>query len=108
MRLFGGELVFRRLRLRLLELKLQLVKKPRRALGPRSINHAPQLLDLELKIRNQRTVVSRRGSSAGQFGADRRSLSARRNQRGFQRFDVVGNGGKIGVHESDGITKSDV
>ena len=106
MRLFGGELVFRRLRL--LELKLQLVKKPRRALGARSIDHAPQLLDLELKIRNQRTVVCRRGSSAGQFGADRRSLSSRRNQPGFQRFDVVGNEGRIGVHESDGITKSDV
>ena len=107
MRLFGGELVFRRLRL--LELKLQLVKKPRLALSARSVNHAPQLLDLELEIHNQRTVVSRRGSSAGQFGANRHSLRARRNQRGFQRFDVVvGNGGKIGVHESDRIAKSDV
>ena len=75
--MFGGEIVFRRVGLRLLELKLQLVEQPRRALGARSINRAAQLLDLKIEMRNQRAPVSRRGSSAGQFGADSAAASAR-------------------------------
>jgi hypothetical protein len=107
-RLFGGEFVFRRTRLRFLELELQLIEKARRALRARSINRAPKLLDFELQMRDQRMVIGGCGPGAGQFSADRRSLGARRDQRRLQRVDVVRNGGKIGVHESYGITKSTV
>jgi hypothetical protein len=112
---FGGEFVFRRIRLRFLELKLQLIEKPRRALGARPINRAPKLLDFELEKRDQRAVVGGRCSSVGQLGADRRGVRLlrrdfrpRRDQRRFQRFEVVRKGGKISAHESDRITKSDL
>ena len=114
-RLFGGKFVFRRVRLRFLELKLQLVEKPRRAFRARPINRAPQLLDFELEKRDQRAVIGGDGPRVGKFGANhrgirllRRDFRPRHDQRSFQRFEVVWKGGKIGVHESDGITKSDV
>ena len=107
-RLFGGEFVFPRIRLRFRELELQLVEKPRRAFRARPINCAPQLLDFQLEKRDQRAVTGGCGPSAGEFSADRRGVRPRRDQRRFQRFDVIWKGGKIGVHESHGITKSTV
>jgi len=104
-RLLGGEFVFRRIRLRFLELKLQLVEKPRRAFRARPINRAPKLLDFKLEKRDQRAVIGGHGSRVGKFSADCRSFGARRDQRRLQRIDIVRNGGKIGAHESDGITK---
>ena len=56
--MFGGELIFRRVGLCLLELKLQLVEQPRRALGARSVNRAPQIFDLEIEMRDQRATLS--------------------------------------------------
>jgi hypothetical protein len=46
--------------------------------------------------------------SGGREGARlfRRNFRSRRNQRRFQRIEVVRKRGKIGVHESHGITKS--
>jgi len=106
--MFGGELIFGRVGLCLLELKLQLVEQPRRALGARSVNRAPQLFDLKIEMRDQRATL--RQFSDGRDGARllRRSFGPRRNQRRFQRVDVVRKRGKIGVHESHGITKSTV
>src|SRR6516225_1247898 len=48
------QLILRRGRLELLQLKLQLVQQTHRALRPRAVECAPQLLDLELEMRNQR------------------------------------------------------
>ncbi len=106
--MFGGELIFRCVRLCLLELKLQLVEQPHCALGARSVNRAPQLFDLKIEMRDQRATL--RQFSDGRDGARllRRSFGPRRNQRRFQRVDVVRKRGKIGVHESYGITKSAV
>ena len=106
--MFGGELIFRRVGLCLLELKLQLVEQPRRAPGARSVNRAPQLFDLKIEMPDQRATL--RQFSDGRDGARllRRSFDPRRNQRRFQRVDVVRKRGKICVHESYGITKSAV
>jgi hypothetical protein len=93
-RLFGGEFVFRRIRLRFLELEFQLIEKARRALRARSINRAPKLLDFELQMRDQRMVIGGCGPGAGQFSADRPSLGARRDQRRLQRVDVSGTEGR--------------
>ena len=97
--MFGGEIIFRRVGLRLLELKLQLVEQPRRALGARSVNRAPQLFDLKIEMRDQRATL--RQFRDGRHGARllRRSFGPRRNQRRFQRIEVVRKRGKIGVHE---------
>jgi hypothetical protein len=110
-RLFSGEFVFRRIRLHFLELKLQLVEKPRRAFRARPINRTPKLLDFELEKLDQRAVIGDHGPCVGQFSANRRGVRllrrnfrARRDQRRFQRFVVIRKGGKIGVHESDEIT----
>ena len=92
----------------LLELKLQLVEQPRRALGARPIDRAPQLFDLKIEMRVQRATL--RQFSDGRDGARllRRRFGPRRNQRRFQRIEVVRKRGKISVHESHGITKSAV
>ena len=106
--MFGGEIIFRRVGLCLLEPKLQLVEQPRRALGARSVNRAPQLFDLKIEMRDQRATL--RQFRDGRHGARllRRSFGPRRNQRRFQCIEVVRKRGKIGVHESHGITKSAV
>jgi hypothetical protein len=57
---------------------------------------------------DQRSIVGGACASASQFSADHRSFHSRRDQRRFQRFDIIWNGGKISNHESDGITKLDV
>ena len=97
--MFGGEIIFRRVGLCLLEPKLQLVEQPRRALGARSVNRAPQLFDLKIEMRDQRATL--RQFRDGRHGARllRRSFGPRRNQRRFQRIEVVRKRGKIGVHE---------
>ena len=106
LRLFGGKFLFGRVRLRFLELKLQLVEEPRRAFGARSVNRPPQFFDLKIEMRDQRATL--RQFSGGRDGARllRGSFRSRRNQRRFQRIEVVRKRGKIGVHESHGITKS--
>jgi hypothetical protein len=48
---------------------------------------------------NQRLVI-------GLLSSGGRSLRARDNQCSFQRFDVVWQGFKTGIHEADGIIKS--
>ena len=67
-----------------------------------------QLFDLKIEMRDQRAPL--RQFSDGRDGARllRRRFGPRRNQRRFQRVDVVRKRGKIGVHESHGITKSAV
>ena len=59
LRMFGGiELIFGRVGLCLLELKLQLVEQPRRALGARSVNRAPcSFFDLKIEMRDQRAPL---------------------------------------------------
>ena len=113
--MFGGELIFRRVGLGFLELELQLVEQPRRVLGARSVNRALKLFDLKIEKRDQRAVIGHHGPCARQFSVDRRSVRLlrrnfrpRRNQRRFQRIDVVRKRRRIVVHESHGITKSDV
>ena len=85
-----------------------MLDESRRTLRARSINCAPQLLDLELKMGDQRTFIGGSCASAGQFRANRRGFRPRRDQRRFQRFDIIRNGGRTSGHESDGITKPDV
>ena len=72
--MFGGELIFRRVGLGFLELELQLVEQPRRALGARSVNRALKLFDLKIEKRDQRAVIGHHGPCARQFSVDRRSV----------------------------------
>ena len=69
--MFGGELIFRRVGLCLLELKLQLVEQPRRALGARSVNRARQLFDLRL-----RCAISARPCASSATAATAHAFSA--------------------------------
>src|ERR1700735_4983570 len=106
LRVFGGEFACGGARLRSLERKLQLVEQPRRAFGARPVNRPPQFFDLKIEMCNQRATL--RQFSGGRDSARllRRNFRSRRNQRRFQRIEVVRKRGKIGVHESHGITKS--
>ena len=107
--MFGGEIIFRRVGLCLLEPKLQWGEQPRRALGARSVNRAPQVFDLKFEMRDQRAATLRQFRD-GRHGARplRRSFGPRRNPRRFPRLEVGRKRGTIGVHESHGITKSAV
>ena len=76
-----------------LELKLQLVEQPRRALGARSVNRAPQLFDLKIEMRDQRATLrqfQRRPRRRTPFSAA--ASVPRRNQRRFQRVQMLSSG----------------
>jgi len=59
-------------------------------------------------MRDQRATLHQFGDSCGGVRLLHRSFRSRRDQRRFQRFDVIWQSGKVGVHESHGITKSAV
>ena len=102
--MFGGELIFRRAGLCLLELKLQLVEQPRRALGARSVNRAPQLFDLKIddaRISAPRPCASSATAATAHALLRRSFWSAPQSAPLFQRVDVVRKlRGKIGVHSN--------
>ena len=79
--MFGGELIFRCVGLCLLELKLQLVEQPRRALGARSIDRAPQLFDPKIEMRDQRATLRQFSDRRDGARLLRRRFGPRRNQR---------------------------
>ena len=59
----------------------------------------PQLLDLELQMRDQRLVVGQPGLRRRRVGFGRKPPLALDDQRRLQRFDVVGNRLRLRVHD---------
>ena len=72
-RLLGRQLILRRRRLQLLELKLHLLQQPRLVLRARAVELAAQLLDLELEMAISASVLER---SACAFAASALALAA--------------------------------
>ena len=105
-RLLGRQLVLGRRRLQVLQLQFHLIEQPGLALRPAAVKLAPQLLDLQLEMGDQRI---RRGVHR---------QCARRNGLGFSPRDALRQdhrmgGGKIGrkrvssgFHKQDGITST--
>ena len=73
-RLLRGQLVLGRSRLQVLQLQFHLLEQPRLALRAAAVELAPQLLDLQLEMRDQRFVAGQIRLSVGRLG-----FSARRN-----------------------------
>ena len=96
---FGGELILGGRGLQFRQLQLQLIQKPRGALRAWAIAITVELLDLQLQMSDQRLIV-------GALRAGRGNLGACRDQRRLQRFDVVWQRFRAGVHGSDRIIKS--
>ena len=95
--LLGRQLVLGRRRLELLELKLHLLEQPRLALRARAVELAPQLLDLELQMGDQRFAARQIRLRIGRFGR----ASPRARPRASQACRALGEdhrmrGGKIG------------
>jgi hypothetical protein len=93
----GGEIVLGRVGLELLELQLQLVEQPRLALGPRPVEGAPQLLDLDPERRDHRLGVREYRPLPRRLGRLRfRGRSPRLGCRkgGAQGFDLA----RFGAH----------
>jgi hypothetical protein len=64
--------------------------------GPETLT--VELGDLQLQMRDQGLVV-------GPLGARLGKLCLRPRQRRLQRFKVFRGGGRLGIHDSDGIIK---
>jgi hypothetical protein len=88
--LLGGDLVLDRRGLELLEPQLQLIEKTRSPFGTRSIDLAPQLLDLQLQMRDQGLVVGGLGLDGSDIGLGDDASIALGKQRDLQRLDIVG------------------
>ena len=90
----GGGRLFRGGRLQLFQFELHLVDEPRRALRARAVELAPQLLDLQLEMRDQR-----RTARSVRLGAQPRSAlgqdhGVRGGKVGGQRLGRQGHGGR--------------
>jgi hypothetical protein len=74
------QLVLRRRGLEVFELQLELIEQPGTAFGALAELLAPELLDLQLQMDDQRLVVGCPGSQACRFGSYGGSVRARHGQ----------------------------
>ena len=109
-RLLGRQFILGRRRFQLFELKLHLLQQPRLALRAGAVKLAPQLLDLELEMADERFRARQVRLSIGRFGAGTGELGLRLDAGGTLGNDHRMRGGKIGRerfaggHGDDGIT----
>ena len=95
-RRLGRQLVLGRCRLQVFELKFHLLQEPRLALGARPIDFAPQLLDLQLEMGDQRFTAGKVRLGIGRFGFGSRCIGLGHDARVTLRQDHRMSGGKIG------------
>ncbi len=91
----GRQLVLGRQGLELLQLQLHLAEQTDGALGARTEAVAVELLDLQPEVRDQRQVAGLLRPGGGDIGE-------RGQERCLERVDVIGQGGRIGVHARSG------
>jgi hypothetical protein len=96
---FGGDRVLRGGGLELLELQLHLLEQPRLALAALAVELAPQLLDRQPQMRDQRL-------GARSLGPRLRELGAPDTDQPLQCLDIVGQR-IIGAHRRSGDHKSE-
>jgi hypothetical protein len=90
---FGGELVLGRRGLELLELQLELVEQTLLALGALAVELAPERLDLEPQMGDQRLAARQHRLDVGRLGLRRRGPRLGLREGGAQRFDLGGGHG---------------
>ena len=107
----GGNLIFARRRLKLLELQLHLVEQTLLALVARAKQVALELLDLQPQTRDQRLRARCLGAHVRHLGLRARRLGPRLRklriaclQQPLQRLDIIGER-IIRAHAQDGITR---
>ena len=109
-RLLGRQFILGCCRFQLFELKLHLFQQPRLALRARAIELAPQLLDLELEMADERFRARQIRLGIGRFGTSIGEPGLRLNAGGALGKDQRMRSGKIsgkqfaGGHADDGIT----
>ena len=102
----GGKLVGGGRGFHLFELQLELVEQPFQALRSLSEDRAPQLLDLQLEVRDQNSVIGELGTNGCDLGFRRRSPFLCSDQRRLERVDVIGKSVGTGIHAPDQIIKT--
>jgi hypothetical protein len=85
-------LVLRRRGLEFLKLQLELVEEARTALGALAESLAPELLDLQLQMSDQRLIVGRLGPQRGSFCSRHGQLLVECQQQPLQALRVVWQG----------------
>ena len=107
----GGDLVLTGRALELLEPEFHLIEKSRRAFRTLAIKLAPQLLDLQTLVGDQRIILGGLGLCHRQLRRDARRprrrlmvFAALGNQRRSQRFNIVRQMLGRGFHARHGIT----
>ena len=91
-RTLGGELILGGRGFQLLELQLELVEQPGAALGALAEAIAPELLDLQLEMGDQRLVVGGLGPQGGRFRCHRDQLLLACQQQPLQALGIVRQG----------------